>query len=110
MKNLVAPLEGQAVAGVTRVGVDTAEYRGVLDYQFVFSNSSGTDLRSRSATKELFRTVRPTRVLHLAAHIAPTGVMREAHGTYYIDNRYKRNDRSWLLTLQVDIEKSHWPH
>ena len=53
---------------------------------FVFANHSHADLRDARATRELLFDLRPTRIIHLAAKIAPTAVMHKANTEYYIDN------------------------
>jgi len=53
---------------------------------FVFVNHSHVDLRDAHATIGLLATVRPTRIIHLAARIAPMAEMRKAPGKFFREN------------------------
>lgn len=53
---------------------------------FIFANRTHVDLRDEQATRKFLFDLRPTRIIHLAAKIAPTAVMNKANTEYYIDN------------------------
>ena len=75
---------GTALRSMVSAVVPTAAQRSSL--AFVFVNRTHADLRNASAVKQLLFDVRPTKIIHLAAKIAPMSTMQRAPTEFFKDN------------------------